>query len=95
MTEEKGFVSRCSDCPIQAVNRNVTCHICVRNGGDFLAEFIHNKEKPELKPYLEKLKIGQEIYIRANVSEIRKDYIICENAGGYFGTVREEIRVKE
>ena len=38
------------------------------------------------------LRIGQEVYIRANVNEIRKDYIICENAGGYFGTVREEIR---
>lgn len=38
------------------------------------------------------LKIGDEIYIRANVNEIRKDYIICENAGGYFGTVREEIK---
>lgn len=37
------------------------------------------------------MKIGDEIYIRANVNEIRKDYIICENAGGYFGTVREEI----
>ncbi len=38
-----------------------------------------------------KLKIGDEIYIRANVNEIRNDYIICENKGGYFGTVREEI----
>ena len=37
------------------------------------------------------LKIGEEIYIRANVNEIRNDYIICENKGGYFGTVREEI----
>ena len=37
------------------------------------------------------LKIGEEIYIRANANEIRNDYIICENKGGYFGTVREEI----
>ena len=37
------------------------------------------------------LKIGDEIYIRANINEIRNDYIICNNKGGYFGTVREEI----
>lgn len=37
------------------------------------------------------MKIGDEIYVRANINEIRKDYVICENAGGYFGTVMEEI----
>ena len=41
------------------------------------------------------LRIGDEVYIRANINEIRNDYIICENAGGYFGTVREEIRKME
>ena len=58
-----------------------------------LAEWL--KELREYKSHADavnrQLKIGDEIYIRANVNEIRNDYIICENKGGYFGTIRDEI----
>lgn len=37
------------------------------------------------------MKIGDKVFIRANINEIRRDVVICENAGGYFGTVEEEI----
>ena len=37
------------------------------------------------------MKIGDEVYIHGYVNEIRKDLVIIENAGGYFGTVLEEI----
>ena len=64
-------------------------------GADYM---ITDKDADEIIKALEQepctdsnLKIGDEIYIRANVNEIRNDYIICENKGGYFGTVREEI----
>lgn len=42
-----------------------------------------------------RLKIGQEVLIRGYVDEIRKDTIIIRNDGGYFGTVQEEISVKQ
>ena len=60
---------------------------------EFVSEAIKALEQePCADAVSRELKIGDEIYIRANVNEIRKDYIICENAGGYFGTVREEIK---
>ena len=37
------------------------------------------------------LKLNDEIYIKAFVDEIRKDIVICRNAGGYFGTIPSEI----
>lgn len=37
------------------------------------------------------MKIGDEIYIHGYVSEIRKDIIIVENGGGYFGSIPTEI----
>ena len=42
-----------------------------------------------------RLKIGQEVLIHGYVDEIRKDTIIIRNDGGYFGTVQEEISVKQ
>ena len=55
-------------------------------------EALKQEQEPCEDAVSRELKIGDEIYIRANVNEIRKDYIICENAGGYFGTVLEEIK---
>ena len=37
------------------------------------------------------MKIGDEVMIRGNIDEIRKDVIIISNDGGYFGTIPEEI----
>lgn len=39
----------------------------------------------------DKLKIGQEVLIHGYVDEIRKDTIIIQNDGGYFGTVECEV----
>ena len=39
------------------------------------------------------MKIGDEVFIHGYVNEIRKDIVIIENKGGYFGTVEEEIIV--
>jgi hypothetical protein len=39
----------------------------------------------------DKLKIGQEVLIHGYVDEIRKDTIIIQNEGGYFGTVECEV----
>lgn len=39
------------------------------------------------------MKIGDIVYIRGTIDEIRKDVIIIKNKGGYFGTVSEEIQV--
>lgn len=36
-------------------------------------------------------KIGQEVLIHGYIDEIRKDTIIIQNDGGYFGTVEHEI----
>lgn len=37
------------------------------------------------------MKIGDTVYIRGTIDEIRKDVVIIKNKGGYFGTVPEEI----
>ena len=37
------------------------------------------------------MKIGDEVFVRGCVDEIRKDVVIVKNEGGYFGTVKEEI----
>lgn len=37
------------------------------------------------------MKIGDDVFIHGYVNEIRKDIVIIENKGGYFGTVAEEI----
>lgn len=39
------------------------------------------------------IKIGTEVYIHGYVDEIRKDVVIIRNEGGYFGTVKEELRL--
>ena len=39
----------------------------------------------------DRLKIGQEVLIHGYVDEIRKDTIIIQNEGGYFGTVEYEV----
>jgi hypothetical protein len=39
----------------------------------------------------DRLKIGQEVLIHGYVDEIRKDTVIIQNDGGYFGTVEHEI----
>ena len=39
----------------------------------------------------DRLKIGQEVLIHGYVDEIRKDTIIIQNDGGYFGTVEWEV----
>lgn len=39
----------------------------------------------------DKLKIGQEVLIHGYIDEIRKDTIIIQNEGGYFGTVECEV----
>ena len=41
------------------------------------------------------MKIGDEVYVHGYVDEIRKDVIIIRNDGGYFGTIRNEIRYIE
>ena len=41
------------------------------------------------------MKIGDEVYVHGYIDEIRKDTIIIRNDGGYFGTVQEEISVKQ
>lgn len=38
------------------------------------------------------MKIGDKVYIRGTIDEIRKDVVIIRNKGGYFGTVPEEIQ---
>ena len=38
------------------------------------------------------MKIGEEVYIHGFIDEIRKDTVIIRNEGGYFGTVKEELR---
>ena len=40
------------------------------------------------------MKIGDEVYIHGYIDEIRKDTVIIQNEGGYFGTVEEEITQK-
>ena len=37
------------------------------------------------------MKIGDKVYIRGYVDEIRKDTVIIHNYGGYFGTAASEI----
>ena len=37
------------------------------------------------------MKIGDRIYVRGYVDEIRKDTVIVRNDGGYFGTVLSEV----
>ena len=37
------------------------------------------------------MKIGDRIYVRGYIDEIRKDTIIIRNAGGYFGTIPSEV----
>ena len=37
------------------------------------------------------MKIGDEVFVRGYVDEIRKDCIIIRNDGGYFGTVPSEV----
>lgn len=38
------------------------------------------------------MKIGDTVYVRGTIDEIRKDVVIIRNKGGYFGTVSEEIQ---
>lgn len=37
------------------------------------------------------MRIGDEVLIKGTINEIRKDIVIIENEGGYFGTVPNEI----
>lgn len=37
------------------------------------------------------MRIGDEVFVRGTIDEIRKDTVIIKNRGGYFGTVEEEI----
>ena len=37
------------------------------------------------------MKIGDRIYVRGYIDEIRKDTVIIRNAGGYFGTIPSEV----
>ena len=37
------------------------------------------------------MKIGDRIYVRGYVDEIRKDTVIVRNDGGYFGTILSEV----
>lgn len=39
------------------------------------------------------MRIGDRVYVRGYVDEIRKDTVIIHNNGGYFGTVAEEIEI--
>lgn len=41
------------------------------------------------------MKIGDKIYVRGIVDEIRKDVVIIHNRGGYFGTMESEIKNAE
>lgn len=38
------------------------------------------------------MKIGDTVYVRGTIDEIRKDVVIIRNKGGYFGTVPEEVQ---
>lgn len=38
------------------------------------------------------MKIGDEVYIHGYIDEIRNDMVIIRNDGGYFATVRHEIK---
>lgn len=38
------------------------------------------------------LHIGDEIYVHGYIDEIREGTIIIKNSGGYFGTIRKEIK---
>lgn len=38
------------------------------------------------------MKIGDEVFVHGYVDEIRDSHVIIRNDGGYFGTVRSEIR---
>lgn len=37
------------------------------------------------------MKIGDRIFVRGYIDEIRKDTVIIRNAGGYFGTILSEV----
>ena len=37
------------------------------------------------------MKIGDRIYVRGYIDEIRKDTVIVRNDGGYFGTIPSEV----
>ena len=37
------------------------------------------------------MKIGDEVYVKGYIDEIRKDTVIIRNEGGYFGTIQSEI----
>ena len=37
------------------------------------------------------MKIGDRVYVHGHVDEIRKDTVIIQNSGGYFGTDKAEI----
>lgn len=37
------------------------------------------------------MKIGDRIFVRGYIDEIRKDTVIIRNAGGYFGTIPSEV----
>ena len=37
------------------------------------------------------MKIGDRIYVRGYIDEIRKDTVIIRNDGGYFGTIPSEV----
>ena len=37
------------------------------------------------------MKIGDRIFVRGYIDEIRKDTVIVRNAGGYFGTIPSEV----
>jgi hypothetical protein len=41
------------------------------------------------------MKIGDRIYVRGYVDEIRKDTVIVRNNGGYFGTIPSEVIMGE
>lgn len=37
------------------------------------------------------MKIGDNVFVHGKIDEIRKDIVIIQNDGGYFGTVKHEI----
>jgi hypothetical protein len=37
------------------------------------------------------MKIGDRVFVRGYIDEIRKDTVIIRNAGGYFGTIQSEV----
>ena len=37
------------------------------------------------------MKIGDEVYVRGYVDEIRRDCVIIRNNGGYFVTIQSEV----